>query len=131
VKIRAKSRRYRDIPNSQRGEGSYQLDKEIKHISIGQEFSVEAISIGDVHEYFCRLQGDTYMCAFPVSLFEVIDGQVPTHWTMSIEKATKRQLVPDIVFAPKAWRLPTFHAFAEKLIDDDPEALRLFAARFG
>ena len=69
-----------------------------------------------------RLRWPTWM---PAPLFDIVDGTIPRSWIMGYFRFSREEQHPLLSFPEWA----KDHFFYERLVDDDEEAVRIFALR--
>jgi len=82
-----------------------------------EEYCVYGITFRENHPwyYLCLGEDDDSPTAYPAELFKITDGKLSSYWRLSVEE-------PAIVF--EEWANDS--SFYERLLDDDPTAIRQF-----
>jgi hypothetical protein len=97
-------------------------------VTRGNRYPVLAVSRyeGQYFVYVLGDESDRYPLAFPVALFELVDGQVPASWN---RPETRVEMVADLglsdrqVCSFEPWARGA-DAFYEKVLDEDPGVIR-------
>lgn len=71
--------------------------------------------------YLCPFEDDDSPCPFPAELFDIVDDTIPSCWKLSYQN-NHGTLKTELVFPE--WSHDT--VFYERLIDGDPENIKLF-----
>jgi hypothetical protein len=96
-------------------------------LTIGREYSVFGMTafLGSVWYYIIDDDDHEWPIWKPSALFDVVNGSLPSDWTVGYRRYDVDNQFPVISF-PEWAHDPTFY---ERLLDGDPEAARVFAAR--
>lgn len=93
-------------------------------IEPGRIFPVCAIGLwGDVC-WFYLVDTRNFPSPFPAECFDLVDPALPANWLASQGENSRGA----IWIAPKEFIAPTFEAYYERLLTDDKDALREYAA---
>lgn len=127
MKVFCKTNNIFDLVNT------YTIDRLKKYISLsdGQlnlELNTEYVVYGILFRdnapwyYLCLYEDDEYPSPFPADLFDISDGRLSSYWKLLFVKQREGEVLSSLVF--NEWRKdPSFY---ERLIDGDPEAVKLF-----
>lgn len=95
-------------------------------VTPGRDYPVFCITVflGTTWYYVLNDDGQDYPVWAPAALFDIVDGNIPNSWMVGYFRFPERQY-PLISFPEWA----TDPGFYERLVDDQPEAVRIFAMR--
>ncbi|UTZ25492.1 hypothetical protein HB761_01275 [Vibrio campbellii] len=94
------------------------------NIEKNKEYCVYGILFRDNSPWFylCLDEDDEYPTPYPTELFNIVDGRQSSFWRLSYASYPNGVVTSSIVF--DEWSKDT--SFYERLLDDDPEAIKLF-----
>jgi hypothetical protein len=96
-------------------------------VTPGQAYPVYAITIllGRAWFYIQNDDGLAWPTWTPASVFEILDGHMPASWILNYFRLAPDDQYPLISFPEWA----ADHYFYERLVDGEPEAVRIYASR--
>ncbi|MGK0183550.1 MAG: hypothetical protein ACI9YB_002865 [Halioglobus sp.] len=95
-------------------------------LEIGKEYTVYGVVFWDNSPwyYLCSEDYDEYPKPFASEFFDVADERISLHWKLSAVDHGEGEILSSLVFEEWA-KDPSYY---EKLLEDDPKAVELFAS---
>jgi hypothetical protein len=96
-------------------------------VTVDRRYAVYAVTVfrGCTWYYILNDDGHAWPTWTPAPLFDITDGSLPASWILGYHRSSREDQNPMLSFPEWA----TDHYFYERLVDGDPDTVRVFATR--